>query len=57
MIHLELELADVNNILGALSKFPFEQVAELIGKIRDQAIPQVPPEELEEAKIEASEPE
>jgi len=57
MIHLELEIADVNNILGALSKFPFEQVADLIGKIRDQAIPQVPPEELQAEQIEVSETE
>lgn len=48
MIHLELELAEVNGILSALGKFPFEQVADLVEKIRDQAIPQVPEEEEEE---------
>ena len=45
MIHLELELAEVNGVLSALGKFPFEQVADLVAKIRDQAIPQVPEEE------------
>jgi hypothetical protein len=48
---LELEIAEVNNILAALSKFPFEQVAELIAKIREQAIPQVPAEEAESGDI------
>jgi len=49
MIHLELELAEVNGVLSALGKFPFEQVADLVAKIRDQAIPQVPEEEEEDA--------
>ena len=48
MIHLELELAEVNGVLSALGKFPFEQVADLVAKIRDQAIPQVPEEEEED---------
>ena len=48
MIHLELELAEVNGVLSALGKFPFEQVADLVAKIRDQAIPQVPEEAEEE---------
>jgi hypothetical protein len=49
MIHLELELAEVNGVLSALGKFPFEQVADLVAKIRDQAIPQVPEEAEEDA--------
>jgi len=49
MIHLELELAEVNGVLSALGKFPFEQVADLVAKIRDQAIPQVPEEPEEDA--------
>ena len=49
MIHLELELAEVNGVLSALGKFQFEQVADLVAKIRDQAIPQVPEEPEEDA--------
>ena len=49
MIHLELELAEVNGVLSTLGKFPFEQVADLVAKIRDQAIPQVPEEPEEDA--------
>lgn len=41
MIKLELEINDVNLILGALSKLPFEQVIAIIDRIRQQGDPQV----------------
>lgn len=41
-ITLKLPLGAVNGILAMLGKAPFEQVADLIQAIREQAIPQVP---------------
>jgi hypothetical protein len=41
-ISLTLPLGAVNMILSALAKAPYEQVADLVQAIRDQAIPQVP---------------
>lgn len=41
MITLVFSIDEVNNILGALSKFPYEQVRTLIDKIQEQANPQV----------------
>ena len=40
-LKLELTVADTNNVLAALGKMPFEQVAGLVDKIRNQAVPQV----------------
>ena len=49
-IELKLPLPAVNFLLGLLGKQPFEQVADLIQGIREQAIPQVPvPEVANEA--------
>lgn len=45
MIKLDLEVNEVNAVLLALAKLPFETVAPLIEKIRIQAIPQVPAEQ------------
>jgi hypothetical protein len=45
-IKLELPLQAVDFILVMLSKQPFEQVADLIQGIREQAIPQVPVPEV-----------
>lgn len=47
LVKIELTVTEVNNVLAALSKFPFEQVADLIASIRSQAVAQVPdtPEE------------
>lgn len=52
MFELKLSLQEVNTILAALGKAPFEQVAGLIGNIRGQAEPQLPrvQAELEAAK-------
>lgn len=41
-ITLKLPLPAVNAIMAALGKMPFEQVADLVQAIREQAIPQLP---------------
>ena len=48
-ISLTLPLGAVNMVLAALAKAPYEQVADLVQSIREQAIPQVPMPELKEA--------
>ena len=40
-IQLKLSVGDVNNIIEALAEFPYKISAELIEKIRGQAIQQV----------------
>lgn len=49
MITLNLELAELNIVMGALGQMPYAQVAEIVGKIRQQAIPQVQQAETEAA--------
>lgn len=46
-ITLKLPLAQVNLIMAALGKVPYEAVADLVQSIREQAIPQVPKSEEE----------
>lgn len=46
-ITLKLPLAQVNLIMAALGKAPYEAVADLVQSIREQAIPQVPKSEEE----------
>jgi hypothetical protein len=41
MIKLELSLEEVNGVLSALGKMPYEVSVALIDKIRTQATPQV----------------
>lgn len=41
MITLNLTLAQINAVLGALGAAPYVQVAEVIDTIRSQATPQV----------------
>lgn len=41
-IELKLPLQAVNYIMSCLGKQPFEQVADLVQAIREQAIPQLP---------------
>ena len=48
-ITLTLPLGGVNMVLAALAKAPYEQVADLVQAIREQAIPQVPMPEMKEA--------
>lgn len=52
-IELKLPLPAVNAIMAALGKMPFEQVADLVQAIREQAIPQLP---VPDVKNEASTP-
>jgi|LakMenEpi03Aug12_release.lakeMendotaPanAssembly.Ray.scaffolds.fasta_scaffold98602_8 hypothetical protein len=40
MIQLQLSIAEVNSILRSLGKAPFEEVADLITKIKQQGEPQ-----------------
>lgn len=40
-IRLELSLAETNYILETLAEKPYREVFELIGKIKEQATPQV----------------
>jgi hypothetical protein len=45
MIDINLTINEVNAILLALAKQPYEAVAPLIEKIREQSLPQVPPDQ------------
>jgi hypothetical protein len=47
-IKLDLSIADTNTILSALGKQPFEQVAQVVGKIQQQGGPQAKEVEAEE---------
>ena len=47
-INLTLPLAQVNIIMLALGKAPYEAVADVVQSIREQAIPQVPMPKVEE---------
>jgi hypothetical protein len=40
-IKLSLTIEDVNAIISVLGMLPFNQAAGIIGKVREQAIPQV----------------
>lgn len=51
MIKLELEVEEVNGVLGALGKLPFEVSAGLIQKIQQQAAPQVEQPEEENKPV------
>lgn len=48
MIKLELTLEDVSSLLGMLGQMPYVHSAQLIDKIRTQALPQVPAENKEQ---------
>jgi hypothetical protein len=50
-IKLELPLGAVNMVLAALAKAPYEQVADLVQAIKEQAIPQVPVPAQAEAPV------
>ena len=52
MIHLELTINEINAILLSLAKLPYETVAPLIEKIREQSLPQVPEDERNDVKKE-----
>ena len=52
MIKLELTVEEVNMLLRVLSKHPFEEVFQLIGKIKQQGESQVEPAESTETAVE-----
>jgi len=54
-ITLELKLAEVNAILQALAKLPYEQSASVIEKIRVQGESQVAASNVEQPKEELEE--
>lgn len=47
---LELNLEEVNNVLAALGKLPYEVSYTVIDKIKDQATPQINKPEVCEEK-------
>jgi hypothetical protein len=49
MINLELSVQEINLILQALGQAPYIQVAEIVEKIKVQAVPQVEALPKEEA--------
>lgn len=51
MIDIKLTVNEVNAILLALAKQPYESVAQLIEKIREQAIPQVPEDQANKRAV------
>ena len=51
MIDIKLTVNEVNAILLALAKQPYETVAQLIEKIREQAIPQVPEDQASKRAV------
>lgn len=51
-ITLNLTVEQVNLVIGALAKAPYEQVADVITNIRNQAIPQVEPTQPPEGAAE-----
>lgn len=48
-ITLELKIEEIDTILTALGNQPFVQVAEVISKIRNQAVPQY--EQMQGAQV------
>jgi hypothetical protein len=51
MIKLEFDINEVNMILQALGQRPFAEVNMLVGKIQQQALPQVTPPAPQEATV------
>ena len=47
-LKFEFTIDETNKILGALGKLPYEQSADVISSIRDQATPQLSPDQIEE---------
>jgi hypothetical protein len=50
-ITLKMPLSQVNTILSALGKAPFEVVVDVIQAIRDQATSQLPMPKVEEPQV------
>lgn len=50
MLKFEFTIDETNVILGALAVQPYQQVADLIAKIRNQAAPQLGQSEAEQTE-------
>jgi hypothetical protein len=48
LINVTLTLNEINSVLTSLSNMPYSQVTNLIEKIRVQAVPQIPAQEIKE---------
>jgi hypothetical protein len=48
---LELSLDEINKILGVLGRQPYQEVEQLIAKVRRQALPQLQEPEEEEGVV------
>lgn len=51
MLKFELTVSEANLVVGSLGKMPYETVAELVQKLREQAQPQLAA--MEQAESEA----
>jgi hypothetical protein len=54
MIKLELSIQEVNTILRTLGKHPFDEVVQLINKIKSQGDPQAA-ELIKQAEVDSTE--
>ena len=54
-INIKLDLQEVNGVISVLAQLPFSQVADLVNKIRNQAIEQV--QAAEQAQADTTEAE
>ena len=43
MLNIQITVDEINVIIGALSKLPYEDVAGLINNVREQALKQLSP--------------
>jgi hypothetical protein len=48
---LDLSLDEINKILGVLGRQPYQEVEQLIAKVRRQALPQLQEPEAEEGVV------
>ena len=48
---LDLSLDEINKILGVLGRQPYQEVDQLIAKVRRQALPQLQESEAEEGVV------
>lgn len=51
MFELKLSLNELNAVLAALGRMPYEQVASLIANVQQQAQPQVEKAQAEQQKM------
>jgi hypothetical protein len=51
MIDLKLTIDEVNKIVGLLGRQPYQEVEQLIAKVRRQALPQLDQPEAEDGVV------